>query len=142
MPIEVDMMLADAANVYDGRLSLLGAGWQVRPPEAAGPSALGVVLRVPRDQAGAHQLRIELVDIDGEPIMLEEDGNAQALAAEVTVTVEGLQDPGLRTPLVATYAFNLAPFPLTPGREYLWRVLVDGLARDEWTVPFRTTPPG
>ena len=50
--------------------------------------------------------------------------------------------PGMMpgTPIDIPFAFILPPFPLEPGRRYVWRVSVDGKAEDDWEVAFSTRP--
>jgi hypothetical protein len=134
------MMLAGAANASGGTVNMLGAGWQVRPSAPVAPVAVVVMLRIPRRQAGVHKVRLELLDHEGEPVTVSEADDGP-LVAEEEITVTGLQDRGLRAPLVAGLALNLPPFPLDPGREYQWRLHVDGKTRSSWTLPFRTTFP-
>jgi hypothetical protein len=138
MPIEADMMLCESATLAAGSLSMLGAGWQVRPAPAIASSAIALVLRVPRKQAGAHDLRFELLDYDGNLVSVGPPVGPGEMVIEGQITVGGLTDPSLKTPLLGTFAVNLPPFPLEPGREYQWRLHVDGKTRTPWTLPFRT----
>jgi hypothetical protein len=141
MPIEADMMLCEAATLSGGSLSLLGAGWQVRPGPAMTQSAIGVVLRVPRRQAGAHSVRLELLDYDGTLVSIEPPDGPGAMVIDGEVIIGGLKDRSLKTPLLGAFVANLPPFPLEAGREYQWRLHVDRKTRTSWSVPFRTMSP-
>lgn len=141
MPIEADMMLCEAATLSGGHLSLLGAGWQVRPAPALTSCAIAVVLKVPRKQAGTHDLRLELLDYDGDLVNVAPPNGPGEMVIEAQVTIGGLKDPRLRTPLLSPFAVNLPPFPLEADREYQWRLHVDGKTRPAWTLPFRTMRP-
>ncbi len=134
------MMLGLAAT-SGGDLSLLGGGWQVRPARAVMPAAIAIVVRIPRKQAGTHDIRLELQDMDGAIVDIPPPDGPGPLVIESSVGVSGLKDPKLRTPLLAHYAVNLPPFPLPPGREFQWRLHVDGKTRPAWTLPFRTMRP-
>jgi len=141
VPIEAQIMLAQAATVNANLLSVLGAGWLVRPPEASGIAALGILISVPRDQQGPHMLRVELLDAEGSPVNLELEGDARPLAFEDAVFASGRDDVDLPVPLSVPYAVTLPPFPLNPGQEYRWQLHIDGETQPEWCARFRTTPP-
>jgi hypothetical protein len=136
------MALALTAAVEDDQLSLTGLGWSVRPPQPQ-PMAVYILIEIPRDQAGVHRWRLELTYADGEPVSLETPvpGVPEDFVYEDETAVSGLDDPTLTTPLVAGFVAILPPFPLTEGREYVWRLTVDGETRDGWTLAFRTSPP-
>jgi hypothetical protein len=139
MPIHVDLMLASAATPdASGGVSVLSAGWQVRPAEPLVPSAIVAILRVPRKQAGTHELTIQLFDYDDNPITVDPPEGPGLMQFSASIDVSGLRDAELRSPLLANYAINLPPFRLEPGTEYLWRVHVDAKTRPHWVLPFRT----
>ena len=67
--VDAVMMLADAAQVADGKLYVLGAGIQVLGPQPQ-PAALGLLIHVPWDRANiSHDWKIELLDEDGIPVL-------------------------------------------------------------------------
>lgn len=135
------MMLCESVTLSGGSLSLLGAGWQVRPAPAVTSCGIAVMLKVPRKQAGIHDLRLELLDYDGNLISIDPPAGPGEMVIEAQVTVGGLKDPNLRTPLLGAFALNLPPFPLEADREYQWRLHVDGKTHTAWTLPFRTMRP-
>jgi hypothetical protein len=141
MPIELDMMLAQIAGMQDDSLVIFGAGWMVRPPAAMGPTAIACVVRIPRDQPGQHQLRIELLDSEDQIVVIDPPEGPGPMILETEFAAGGLDRPDLTVPFSAPVAFNVPPFPLARGREYRWRAYVDGETRESWTLPFRTTPP-
>jgi hypothetical protein len=141
MPIEADMMLCESATLSGGSLSLLGAGWQVRPGLPITQSAVAVILKVPRKQAGAHDLRLELLDYEDNLVSIDPPQGPGEMVIEGQIVVAGIKDPSLKTPLLGAFAVNLPPFPLEAGREYQWRLHVDGKTRTPWTLPFRTMSP-
>jgi hypothetical protein len=70
VPMKVTMLLADAAQVADGKLYVLGGGWDVIGPQI-GPTAIAMLMQVPWDQTNRrHRWRLELVDSDGEPVVV------------------------------------------------------------------------
>jgi hypothetical protein len=139
MPVEAHMMLGTAAWLEGNSLTLIGAGWTVRPPDPF-PMAVAVVLYFPRDQQGVHTTRLELLYASGEPVLFDTPDGPQPLVYDNELDITGLDDPNLTTPLDSGFVVNLPPHPLPRGREYVWRLSVDG-GRKHWTVPFRTTPP-
>ncbi len=81
--IRVSMMLADAAQVADGKLSVLGGGWSQTGP-APTPFAIAMDVKVPWRMANAkHQFRLELVDSSGRTVSLPApDGEEQLIVLE------------------------------------------------------------
>ncbi|EFC82243.1 hypothetical protein FrEUN1fDRAFT_4632 [Parafrankia sp. EUN1f] len=58
------MILCDAAQVSEGKLYILGGGWNLVGPSPA-PSALGLLIEVPWDRANSpFTLQLELHDQD------------------------------------------------------------------------------
>lgn len=136
------MVLALESALEDEQIRLTGLGWSVRPSEPQ-PMSVYVSIFVPREQAGRHSWRLELTYADGSPVALDApiDGVPADFVFEDEGDAEGLDNPALTTPLVAGFLVSLPPFPLAEGREYVWRLTVDGETRDGWTLPFRTSPP-
>ena len=66
--MRVTLMLADSAQVADGKLFyILGGGWSITGPPA--PSAIALLVEVPWDQTNRRlEWRFELVDSDGYPV--------------------------------------------------------------------------
>jgi hypothetical protein len=132
------MLLADAAQAIDNKLYVLGGGWSITGPEAT-PSALAISLKVPWDEANeAHQLRIELLDSDGRPIMVGAPQGERPLVIESQFEVG--RPPGLRpgTPIDLAFAINVGPVPLAPGGRYEWRLSIDGHGEAHWHAAFST----
>ena len=135
------IMLADAAQAIDNKLYLLGGGWSVTGPDPT-PSAIAIALKVPWDEANApHDMRIELIDADGQPILVgpEPDaGNPVVIDSHFEVG----RPPGLRpgTPIDLAFAVNISPLPLPPGGRYEWRLSIDGHSEAHWHAAFSTRP--
>jgi hypothetical protein len=134
------MLLADAAQAIDNKLYVLGGGWSITGPDAT-PSALAIALKVPWDEANEpHELRIELVDSDGAPILVTAPEGERPLVIESQFEVG--RPPGLRpgTPIDLALAINLGPVALAPGGRYEWRLTIDGHAEAHWHAAFSTRP--
>jgi hypothetical protein len=142
MPIQANLTLAVGGAIQNGLITLLGVGLTVRPPEPQ-PMAVHALIFIPRQEAGRHRWRVELIYASGDPVRLARPipGIPPNFVFENEADVRGLDDPKLTTPLTTGPFISLPPFPLPKGREYLWRLTVDGETRDEWTSRFRTTPP-
>ncbi|MEA2440672.1 MAG: hypothetical protein QOH76_2096 [Thermoleophilaceae bacterium] len=129
--MKVTMLLADAAQVAEGKLNVLGGGWALTGPDPA-PTAIAMYIDVPWDQANVrHNWALALLDSDGHPVTMEDE----------RVTIQGGfevgRPPGLTpgTPIGAAIALNLGPLPLAAGR-YEWRLTIGTESRDEWRLPF------
>jgi hypothetical protein len=141
MSMMATMILADAAQAIENKLYVLGGGWSVTGPDAT-PSAIAIALKVPWDEANArHDLRIELIDADGRPIVVgspEDEGKPVVIESQFEVG----RPPGLRpgTPIDLAFAVNISPLPLPPGGRYEWRLTIDGLSEAHWHAAFSTRP--
>lgn len=139
MPIDAAVLLCSAATEQGGPVSVLGMGWQVRPPDPVATEGIVVALRVPRSEEGPVALRLELLRYGDETIVEvppPEGPGEMMFAAEITVT--GRRDLGLKAPLSAIFPLNIPAYPLEAGTEFLWRLHVNGKTHRSWTAPFRT----
>jgi len=134
--VKATLLLADYAVVSDGKLTIVGGGWSQTGPE---PASFGIALliQVPWDQANTpHAFQVQLLDADGEPVVLEadeEEDQAVAFGGDFEVG----RPPGLKpgTPLDFPVAMNSTPMPLEPGR-YEWRLTIDDQSHQDWTLAF------
>jgi hypothetical protein len=143
MPIQAHMVLALTSGLApNGQPILMGTGWTVRPPDPQ-PMVVYFVVYLPREQAGVHRWCLKLTYADGTSITLDDEvsGVPANLTWENESDVAGLDNPELTTPLTFGALIALPPISLPRGREYAWRLTVDGETRDGWVLPFRTTPP-
>lgn len=134
-------MLADAAQVADGKLYILGGGWSVVTAPLVAPHALAIKVEVPWSAANQrHTSELSLVDEDGTPVSMPTPDGPKHLKFDGSFEIgrpAGLS-PG--SPLDLALAFSLPPLPLLPGKRYGWQFLVDGAVVGE--VWFQTRPPG
>ncbi len=133
----VTMLLADAAQVADGKLYILGGGLSMVGPRPQ-PLAVALRLSVPWDQANvAHQWRLDLIDEDGQPVSVRDK------TISVNGKFEAGRPAGLRpgTPLGVALAINVTPLPLPPGRSYSFRLSIDDETQPEWRVSFAVRTP-
>ncbi|HEY7731503.1 MAG TPA: hypothetical protein VH950_11420 [Gaiellaceae bacterium] len=141
------MLLADFAQVSDGKLTVVGGGWSITGPEPV-PFGIGILVHVPWDLANTrHTLRLELLDADGGPVevAVEDSDEEQPVVFFDDVPFEVGRPPGIKpgTPLEFVVAVNSGPLPLEPGARYEWRLSIDGRQQDDWRLPFsvRETEP-
>jgi hypothetical protein len=139
------LLLADAAQVYDGKLQVLGGGWQFIGPLIS-PYAVAILVSVPWTETNRrHKISIGLHDSDGAPIKVASDPNgADAAALVMFAEFEIGRPPGFSqgTPLNIPLAFSVGALPLKPGR-YVWICTIDELPeRDDWKLAFDVRGPG
>jgi len=136
--VKVTMLLADFAQVADGKLTIVGGGWSLTGPEVV-PFGIAMLIQVPWDRANErHVMRLELVDADGQQVMVEaEEGEEQPVVFFDDFQFEVGRPPGLKpgTFLDFPVAINSAPLPLEPGT-YEWRLTIDGASDADWRIPF------
>jgi hypothetical protein len=129
-------LLADAAQVSDGKLYILGGGVTILWRQEF-PAPLGVVLVAQltygRTEADAgHVLRVRVLDADGNPVLPEMQGELHVGGAA----------PGLpaNVPLAIPVLVPFPPLPVVqrPGA-YSVEIAVDG--RDVKSLPFAVAQP-
>jgi hypothetical protein len=139
--MKVTMLLADYAIVADGKLVIVGGGWSVIGPQPV-PFAIALKIEVPWDQANTkHKMRLELVDADGDPVLVPTDGGIEQQLA-IEGEFETGRPPGLKpgTPLDVMLAVNVPPQPIAAGSRYEWRLSLDGHTDEDWHLGFTTRP--
>ncbi len=138
--LKVTMMLADHAAAVGGKLYISGGGWSITGP-APTPGAIAMDVKVPWDEREhEHELLLELLDADGQPVLVPTPLGVQPLRIEGKLKLEGPLDPAVKpgTPLDAPFAINYGAIPLAPGARYEWRLSVSGHMNEDWTLPFTT----
>jgi hypothetical protein len=140
--MKITLLLADSAQVVNGKLYVLGGGWTdtvLTPDGQTVPHALATVVEVPWDQTNVmHHLSLRLVDADGhrvEPV----EGQPIQIDTDAEVGRPPGAQPGV--PLPVQLALNLGPLPLAPGR-YAWTVTVDDNPEFTADVGFTVRRPG
>lgn len=132
------MLLADAAQVSEGKLYILGAGWSIS--RGNNPMAVAIKVQLPWEEANkSHNWVLELVSEDNNVVAPQGPQGPQPIHVEGNLEVgrpSGLK-PG--SPLDVPLALSVGPLPLPPGR-YLWRFSIDGETREEWQLPFVIQP--
>jgi hypothetical protein len=130
------MLLADHAQVADGKLYVNGGGWSIvdaNPP----PYSIVLILLVPWDRAGAPlEFRLTLVDEDGHVVRTGSEGRELRFAGRIEVARPPAHRAGV--PLDLPMVIGVPPVPLQPAARYTWMLEVDGQSRDDWRLSFST----
>jgi hypothetical protein len=138
--VQVNLMLADYAQVADGKLNVIGGGWSVTGPDP-GPFALVGLFDVPWHMTNQqHEFRFELIDLDGNEVIVDTPEGERPVYFEGSFEVG--RPPGLRPggSQRVPFALNGGVLPLDPGTHYEWRLSIDGRSQHDWRVAFVTRP--
>lgn len=138
--MEAIILLADAAQVADSKLYVLGGGWSVCGPSPA-PSALAIkIVLTPSEFDIAHHWKLTLEDADGRPVKWASSvPNPVAVEGQFSVTADGPDFvPG--TPVNVPLAVTLGPIELPPGQRFLWRLEIDSETVPGGVATFSTRP--
>jgi len=111
--IAIQVILCDhAVAEANGKVHMLGAGWSVTHTPTS-PQAVAVLMKLPSDLANQRiALRLTLIDEDGHQVLVGDQ------PVEVTSELTVDRPAGLPTAgdLDASFALNVQPLPLRPGR--------------------------
>jgi hypothetical protein len=134
--IRVTMLLAEAAQVADNKLFILGGGLAIVSP-APNPLAIAIKIDVPWDRADRqHNWKLELLDADGMPVLIGDRPIIVAGTFEVGRS-DQLQ-PG--TPLPMPLAVNFSGLALPAGQRFAWRLVIDDDTEPDWQTAFTVAP--
>jgi hypothetical protein len=121
--MDVTMVLCDFAESINGKLYIMGAGWEQLRANSPAPVAVALIVTVPWDQTNVqHELVMELADEDGHRIALGEP--PQEVVQRVSF--EAGRPPGVKpgTGQNAPLALRFNALPLPAGR-YSFVVHID-----------------
>jgi hypothetical protein len=136
--MQVIMMLADSAQLADGKLYILGGGWSITGPDPT-PSAVAIKINIDRHEVDrVHHWELVLEDADGAPVLIGDDMQPIEIRGEFSVGAPNGVPDG--TPVDFPIALGLPPLPLPPGARYQWRLFIDGETLPGGTVAFSTRP--
>lgn len=134
--VGVTMMLADSAQVADGRLFILGGGLTDIGPGPQ-PLAIAMLLDVPWDRANiTHDWKFELLDEDGTPVLY--DDQPVLVGGQFEAGRAAGMAPG--SPITVPLAINFSSLPLDLGTRYVWRLAINDTSEPDWVLGFRTRP--
>jgi hypothetical protein len=135
--MRVTMMLADHAQVADGKLFISGGGWSTCGPGPS-PCAVAVLFHVPWQETDRKvSFTLRLLDEDGHGV--HQPGPESAVPVHVNGHFEAHRTaataPG--SEITVPMSFNII-LQLAPGGRYIWALEVDGHSDDVWQLPFAT----
>ena len=117
-----------------------GGGWNVTGPVMP-PFGIAVLMELPWDQADRkHNFRLDLLDEDGSPVIIDGRNGPEALSASGELEVHRPPELKPGTPLSVPFAINWGALPLAPGRRYIWQLTIDGESHEDWSVFFDVRP--
>jgi hypothetical protein len=132
------MLLCDYAEDVNGKLYIVGGGWNTILADTPSPVALAILLAIPWDQANRpHTIKVALLTEDGEEVMVEDNP-----VLRVEGKLEVGRPPGTRpgSSLNAPLSIRLPALPLAEGG-YRFEFSVDGTVLV--AAPFTAVaPPG
>ena len=135
------MLLADSAQVADGKLYILGGGWSLTGPDPT-PQAIAMKVDVGWHEAEiGHHWELFLEDADGRPVILETPDGHHPIEVRGEFQVARPPTVPEGTPIDVALAVNLGPLPLGAGNRFAWRLSIDGESHEDWTLGFTTRPP-
>jgi hypothetical protein len=134
--VDVTLMLCDFAEAVNGKLYVMGGGWNVLyAPGEPVTMAVAAIVAVPWDQTNRpHELALELLTQDGVPVDVEGEG------LSVTGEFELGRPPGIKpgSSLNAPFVWTFAGLVLEAGG-YEWKLSLNGAPVT--SRPFTVTPP-
>ncbi len=138
--VKVTMLLCDAAQVADGKLYVLGAGWSMTGPDPV-PSAVALKIDVGWHEAErVHHWELFLEDADGQPVLVDTPEGARPVEVRGEFTVGRPVGVPEGSPIDVALAVNLGPLPLPTGSRFNWKLAIDGESHPDWSLAFTTRP--
>lgn len=129
--------LCDFAQVMEGKLYVMGAGWNMRSTQPI-PFAVAGIIKVPWSATNEpHKLQLALVTGAGRPFLTPSPptGDELPLVVEVNFKVGRPSFAVTGMPFNVPFAVNFGPMQFPPD-QYEWRARIDETVRDEWRFPF------
>lgn len=134
------MLLADSAQVADGKLYILGGGWSVTGPEPV-PCAVAIKVGVDWHEFNVnHHWELFLEDADGQLVRFETPEGTQSIEVRGDFSATEPQGVPVGTPVDVPIAVNFGPIPLAPSARFTWRLVIDGDSLPGADASFTTRP--
>ncbi|MBW4029086.1 MAG: hypothetical protein HIU57_00215 [Acidobacteria bacterium] len=138
--MNVTMLLADSAQVAEGKLYILGGGWSLSGPEPV-PSAVAIKVEVDTHEFDRmHHWELFLEDADGQLVQFESPEGPQTIEIRGDFSASAPDGVPAGTPVDVPIAVNLGPIPLRPNSRFTWRLVIDGESLNGATASFTTRP--
>jgi len=134
------MLLCDAAQVAEGKLYILGGGWSITGPEPM-PSAIAIKIDVGwHETEKMHHWELFLIDTDGEPVMFDTPEGRQPVEIRGDFQVGRPEGIPAGSSVDFALAVNIGPLPLPTATRFIWRLSIDGVSEEDWSLAFTTRP--
>jgi len=133
--VNVTMLLADSAQVADGKLYILGGGWSVTGPDPT-PSAVAIKVMVDwHEFNSSHHWNCSSKTPMDSPCASTRptDHSPLKYGRFLAVAPDGVP---VGTPVDVPIAVNFGPIPLQDGSRFTWRLVIDGDSLPGGTVSF------
>jgi len=124
MILEALLMLCDSVQVADGKLYILGGGWERTAPTNPNMGLAITILVDWEEREKAHTFSVELQDEAGKPAKII--GMEKPLRVEGEFKVKARPDHPEGIQLSSKHAINLQRLSLKPGSIYRWELRVNG----------------
>jgi hypothetical protein len=132
------MFLAEAVQVADGKLNILGGGWSLLGSGPA-PMAVAILIELSAAEAnGDHHFELFLTDSDHQPVFSDSVNGTTPVEVRGDASVALPVDYDARLPVPWPIAVNVPGLVLPPDGSYQWNLTVDGHTDPSWVLPFRT----
>lgn len=140
--MKAQLLLADQAQIDPtGKVHALGIGWRSTTGPTTSPTALVAFVEFDRDTTeGTYECILSLIDTETEkPVVVEGENGSTELVLSVDLEARYRKNVPKTLPLTGAIVINFGPgMNLEPGREYVWRITVDGKSDDNWSARMAT----
>ena len=136
MTLGVTMLLADHAQVANGKLFISGGGWSIVDAPTP-PFHIALLLLVPWDRAGVPlDLTLTLIDEDGRVVRQGGDGSEVRVQGQLAVDRPPAHLVGV--PLDVPMVIGIPSLNIAGATRYTWILEVEGQTSDDWRLSFST----
>jgi hypothetical protein len=136
MTLGVTMLLADHAQVANGKLFISGGGWSVVDAPTP-PFHIALLLLVPWDRAGVPlDLMLTLIDEDGR--VVRQGGSGSEVRVQGQIAVERPPAHLVGVPLDVPMVIGIPSLDIAGATRYTWMLDVDGQTSEDWRLSFST----
>lgn len=130
--------MCDAAQAgADSKSHILGAGWRICGPVLQPHAVVAIMSFDSFEQSAEHTVRLELIDQDGQPVVVATPQGPMMMRNEGVVVVQPVPDVPHGMDVDVPFVAEVGPgLPLKPGGRYVWQLWIDGETKDDWRVSF------
>lgn len=134
---QVTVLLGDFVRAVDGKLDVLGAGWDTMRLDTPAPFGIGMLVDVLPAAATRFAVELWLEDADGRQVL---NGDGNPIHMRVDVETSPPPDRG-GVPLTVPLAVNFSPLTGLDAGRYRFVAAVDGRTRPHWSRSFSIVAP-